>query len=123
MLSSTFEWKKSLINSIWESISDIECLVIIDSIGNVIEHKIAESHKNQADYQILERMARKVSLRFKIVEFDEEFGGMSITVNILKRSIMIVKALTPQYTLILLLPKGSNIDKTLKIISDPKIEH
>lgn len=110
-------------NSVWESVPDVECLIIINSIGDVAEYKIAESHKNQADYQVLERMARKVSLRFKIVEFDEEFGGLSTTINILKRSIMIVKSLTPQYTLIILMPKGSNIDKTLKAISDTKIEH
>ena len=67
-------------------------------------------------------MTRKVALRFKIVEFDEEFGGLSITINILKRSIMIVKSLTSQYTMILLMPKGNNIDKTLEIISDSKIE-
>lgn len=122
-MPNTFEWKKSLMNSVWESVPDVECLIIINSIGDVAEYKIAESHKNQADYQVLERMARKVSLRFKIVEFDEEFGGLSTTINILKRSIMIVKSLTPQYTLIILMPKGSNIDKTLKAISDTKIEH
>ncbi|MCH7966911.1 MAG: hypothetical protein IIB02_05775 [Thaumarchaeota archaeon] len=121
-MPDTFDWKKSLIDSIWKSVSNIECLVIINNSGAVAEYKIAESHKNQADYQILERMARKVSLRFKIVEFDEEFGGMSITINILKRSIMIVKSLTSQYTMILLMPKGNNIDKTLEIISDSKIE-
>lgn len=83
----------------------------------------SNSRLNSTGIHLLERMARKVSLRFKIVEFDEEFGGMSITVNILKRSIMIVKSLTPQYTLILLLPKGTSIDKTLKLLSDSKIEH
>ena len=122
-MSSSFDWKKSLINSIWESVPEIECVVIINGIGDVAEYKIAESHKNQEDYQVLERIARKVSLRFKLVEFDEEFGGLSTTVNILKRSIMIVKALTSRYTLILLMPKGNNIDKTLKILSDTKIEH
>lgn len=71
-----------------------------------MEHKIAENHKNEADYKILEKMARKVSLRFKIVAFDDVFGGLSITINILKRNIMLVKSLTPEYTLILLLPKG-----------------
>ena len=89
----------------------------------MIEHKIAENHKNETDYKILEKMARKVSLRFKIVEFDDDFGGLSITINILKRNIMVVKSLTPEYTLILLLSKGTSIDKTIKLLSDTKIDY
>jgi hypothetical protein len=96
-MSSAFDWKKSLINSISESLPEIECLLIINSVGGVLEHKIAENHKNESDYRILEKMARKVSLRFKIVEFDDDFGGLSITINILKRNIMVVKSLTPEY--------------------------
>ncbi|WP_179371355.1 hypothetical protein [Nitrosopumilus ureiphilus] len=86
-------------------------------------YKIAEHHKNEADYKILEKMARKVSLRFKIVEFDDDFGGLSMTINVLKRNTMIVKSLTPEYTLILLLAKGISIDKTLKLFSDTKIDY
>lgn len=112
-----------MINSIEKSIPDMECIVIINSIGDVLEYKVAKNHKNQKDYQVLKRMTRKVALRFKIVEFDEEFGGLSITINILKRSIMIVKSLTSQYTLILLLPKDTSIDKTIELISDSKIEY
>ena len=119
-MSDTFDWKKSLLHSLSESISEVECLLIINSVGSVIEYKISDIHKNKGDYQILEKMARKVSLRFKIVEFDEEFGGLFITVNILKRNIMIVKSLTKEYTLIVLLPKESSIDKTLKILSTTK---
>lgn len=122
-MSTTFDWKKSLLHSISESIPEVECLIIINSVGGVMEHKLSDAHKNQEDYQILEKMARKVSLRFKIVEFDEEFGGLSITVNILKRNTMVVKSLTNEYTLILLLPKESSIDKTLKILSTTKINN
>ena len=122
-MSSTFDWKKSLINSISESMPEIDCLLIINSIGGVMEYKIAENHKNDGDYKILEKMARKVSLRFKIVEFDDDFGGLSMTINILKRNTMIVKSLTSEYTLILLFPKGVNIDKTIKLLSDTKIDY
>lgn len=68
-------------------------------------------------------MARKVSLRFKIVEFDDDFGGLFITINILKRNTLIVKSLTAEYTLILLLSKEVSIDKTLKLLSDTKIDN
>ena len=122
-MSSTFDWKKSLINSISESMPEIDCLIIINSIGGVMEHKIAENHKNEADYKVLEKMARKVSLRFKIVEFDDDFGGLSMTINILKRNTMIVKSLTSEYTLILLFPKGVSIDKTMKLLSDTKMDY
>ena len=122
-MPSTFDWKKSLLSSISESMPEIECLIIINSIGGVMEHKIAENHKNDSDYQILEKMARKVSLQFKIVEFDEDFGGLSITINILKRNIMIVKSLTPEYTLILLLPNDTPIDETLKVIATTKMDN
>ncbi len=44
-----------------------------------------------------------------------------MTINILKRNTMTVKSLTLEYTLILLLPKGVNIDKTIKLLSDAKI--
>lgn len=122
-MPSTFDWKKSLLDSISESIPEIECLMIINSVGGVMEHKLADEHKNQADYTILEKIARKVSLRFKIIEFDEEFGGLSMTVNILKQNIMIVKSLTTEYILILLLPKGIPIDKTLKLLAATKIDN
>ena len=122
-MPSTFDWKKSLLSSLSESIPETECLIIINSVEGVMGHKISDSHKNEADYQILEKMARKVSLQFKIVEFDEDFGGLSITINILKRNIMIVKSLTPEYTLILLLPNDTPIDETLKVIATTKMDN
>lgn len=43
IMSSAFDWKKSLINSISESMPEIECLLIINSIGGVMEHNYRES--------------------------------------------------------------------------------
>lgn len=60
-MPSTFDWTKSLINSVSESILEIDCLIIINSVGGVMEHKIAENHKNESDYRV-EKMARKISL-------------------------------------------------------------
>jgi len=49
-MPSTFDWKKSLLSSLSKLIPETECLIIINSIGYVMEHKISDNHKNEADY-------------------------------------------------------------------------
>lgn len=120
-MTSTFDWRQTIINSVWEAIPDLDCLLIINNGGKVLEHKVAEKHKNQEDHELLQRMARKVAIRFKIVDFDEEFGGLAITINILQRNVMLVRSLTSDYILILLAPSTIDIQKAINALSKTKV--
>ena len=69
----------------------------------------------------LQQIAKKVSIRFKIVNFDE-LGGLATTLNIFQEHVMLVRALNSNHTLIFLIPKNADMSKTIQMVNATKSE-
>ncbi len=118
----TPDWSKKLIEYFWKNTQPLEALLIIDNIGTIIEHKVSTQIKLEYDAEWIKQIANKVSIRFKAVDFSKELGGLAMTINVFEGRIMLVKGLTPQYTMILLIPYENDLKKTVNTLSDYVVE-
>ena len=97
-------WKKEYAKYLWKSIPDLGALMMIDNEGNLIEHKNSVQFEKDYGLPWLRYIAKKISLRFKIVDFHKEMEGLQLTINVFKNHAMLVKELNLNYILVLILP-------------------
>lgn len=112
--------RKSLANFLWKSLPYLEALMITNNNGDLLEYRISEKYQ-ESNLPSFEQVARKVSIRFRIVDFDTELGGLAMTINVFKTNIMLVQPLQSDHILILLIPKGTNVEYTVEVIKNAQI--
>ena len=93
-------------------------MLVIDNFGKIIEHRISRHVKKEHAIKWIEHIANKVSIRFKIVDFKEELGGLAMTINVFEGNVMLVKSLNSNYTLVLIIPLENNLVNTIKTLSE-----
>lgn len=81
-------------------LSHLEALIITNNNGDLLEYGISEKYQ-ESNLPSFEQVARKVSIRFRIVDFDTELGGLAMTINGCT-NIMLVQPLQSDHILILL---------------------
>ncbi len=83
--------------------------MIISDSGNLLDYDITKSFEQ--DYKSVKNLTNLVSLRFRIGEFAELFGGLETTINKFSDKVLVSKSLTNNNIMILILPKNVNLEK------------
>ncbi len=97
------------IKQLQKKIPSLEAVIIISDSGNLLDYDITKSFEQ--DYKSVEHLTNLVSLRFRIGEFAELFGGLETTINQFNDKVLVSKSLTNNNIMILILPKNVNLEK------------
>lgn len=112
------DWTKKLTEYFWKNAQPLEALLIIDNAGNILDHKVSLNIKKNYNAEWLKKIANKVSIRFKIVDYTKELGGLAMTINVFHGKVMLVRTLSQKHTLVLLIPRENNLSQTINTVSD-----
>jgi len=97
------------IKQIQKKIPSLEAVLIISGNGNLLDYDITKSFEQ--DYKSVEHLTNLVSMRFRMGEFAELFGGLETTINNFNDKVVISKSLPNNKIMILFLPKNVNLEK------------
>jgi len=97
------------IKQLQKKIPSLEAVIIISDSGNLLDYDITKSFEQ--DYKSVKHLTNLVSLRFRIGEFAELFGGLETTINQFNDKVLVSKSLTNNNIMILILPKNVNLEK------------
>ena len=100
-----------------EKIPEIEAAIVITDNGELLDYDVTKRFLSKNDFNSTEYLTSLVSLRFRISEFAQLFGGLEITINRFKDKIMVSKSLINNYILILILPINYDLEKLNQILS------
>ncbi len=120
MSSKTYESKHALTNFLHDSIPDLEATLIIDKDGTLLEYKFSEEFQKNYNMVWVRNIAKKVSVRFKIKNFHKELEGLHMTINIFKRHILLVRSLSNNIILVMILAANTDIRNSLDVVLDVK---
>jgi len=120
MSSKTYESKHALTNFLHNSIPDLEATLIIDKDGTLLEYKFSEEFQKNYNMVWVRNIAKKVSVRFKIKNFHKELEGLRMTINIFKRHILLVRSLSNNIILVMILAANTDIRNSLDVVLDIK---
>ena len=120
MSSKTYESKHALTNFLHNSIPDLEATLIIDKDGTLLEYKFSEEFQKNYNMVWVRNIAKKVSVRFKIKNFHKELEGLHMTINIFKRHILMVRSLSNNIILVMILAANTDIRNSLDVVLDIK---
>ena len=97
------------IKQLQKKIPSLEAAIVISGNGNMLDYDITKSFEQ--DYKSVEHLTNLVSLRFRIGEFAELFGGLEATLNKFNDKVLVSKSLPNNNIMILFLPKNVNLEK------------
>ena len=100
-----------------EKIPEIEAAIVITDNGELLDYDVTKRFLSKNDFNSTKYLTSLVSLRFRISEFAQLFGGLEITINRFKDKIMVSKSLINNYILILILPINYDLGKLNQILS------
>ncbi len=120
MSSETYESKHALTNFLHDTIPDLEATLIIDKDGTILEYKFSEEFQKNHNILWVRNLAKKVSIRFKIKNFHKELDGLRMTINIFKRHILLVRSLSNNIIIVMILAANTDIRNSLDVALDIK---
>jgi len=120
MSSKTYESKHALTNFLHDTVPDLEATLIIDKDGTILEYKFSEEFKKNHNMLWVRNIAKKVSIRFKIKNFHKELEGLQMTINIFKRHILLVRSLSDNIIIVMILGANTDIRNSLDVVLDIK---
>jgi len=97
------------IKQLQKKIPNLEAAIVISGNGNLLDYDITKSFEQ--DYKSVEHLTNLVSLRFRIGEFAQLFGGLEATINKFNDNVLISKSLPNNKIMILFFPKNVNLEK------------
>ncbi len=102
------------IKQLQKRIPNLEAVIIISRSGDILDYDITKSFDQ--DYKSVEHLTNLVSLRFRMGEFAELFGGLETTINRFKDKVLVSKSQTNDKIMILILPKNVNLEKINQVL-------
>lgn len=120
MSSKTYESKHALTNFLHDTVPDLEATLIIDKDGTILEYKFSEEFQKNHNMLWVRNIAKKVSIRFKIKNFHKELEGLHMTINIFKRHILLVRSLSNNIIIVMILGANTDIRNSLDVVLDIK---
>ena len=97
------------IKQLQKKIPFLEAAIIISHNGDLLDYDITKSFDQ--DYKSIEHLKNLVSMRFRMGEFAELFGGLKTTINNFNDKVMVSKSMPNNKIMILILPKNVNLEK------------
>ena len=97
------------IQQLQKKIPDLEAAIIISQNGDLLDYDITKSFDQ--DYKSVENLKNLVSMRFRMGEFAELFGGLKTTINNFNDKVMVSKYMPNKKIMILILTKNVNLEK------------
>ena len=97
------------IKTLQKKIPKLEAVISISQVGDMLDYDITKSFEQ--DYKSVENLTNLVSMRFRMGEFAELFGGLETTINNFNEKIIISKSMPHNNIMILILPKNVNLEK------------
>jgi len=101
-----------------EKMPEIEAAMVITDGGELLDYDVSKTFLNENDFKSTEFLTNLVSLRFRIGEFAQLFGGLELTINRFKDKILVSKSLINNYILILILPADVDLEKIKQVLSN-----
>jgi len=102
------------IKQLQKKIPALEAAIVISHNGDLLDYDITKSFDQ--DYKSVENLKNLVSMRFRMGEFAELFGGLETTINNFNDKIVISKSMSNNKIMILILPKNVNLEKINKVL-------
>ncbi len=97
------------IKQLQKKIPSLEAVIVISGSGDLLDYDITKSFDQ--DYKSVENLKNLVSMRFRMGEFAELFGGLKTTINNFNDKVLVSKSLPKNNIMILFLPKNVNLEK------------
>ncbi len=97
------------IKQLQKKIPALEAAIVISHNGDLLDYDITKSFDQ--NYKSVENLKNLVSMRFRIGEFAELFGGLKTTINNFNDKVVISKSMPNNKIMILILPKNVNLEK------------
>jgi len=94
----------------------LEAAIVISQNGDMLDYDITKSFDQ--DYKSVENLKNLVSMRFRMGEFAELFGGLETTINNFNDKVMVSKSLPNNKIMILILQKNVNLEKLNQVLSN-----
>ncbi len=101
-----------------EKMPEIEAAMVITDGGELLDYDVSKTFLNENDFKSTGFLTNLVSLRFRIGEFAQLFGGLELTINRFKDKILVSKSLINNYILILILPADVDLEKIKQVLSN-----
>jgi len=95
---------------------EIEAAVVITNEGELLDYDVTKTFLNENDFRSTKYLTNLVSLRFRIGEFAQLFGGLELTINRFQDKIMVSKSLINDYILILIFPVDVDLEKVNQVL-------
>jgi len=97
------------IKQLEKKIPNLEAVISISHNGDLLDYDITKSFDQ--DYKSIENLKNLVSMRFRMGEFAELFGGLETTINMFNDKVMVSKSMPNNKIMILILRKNVNLEK------------
>jgi len=97
------------IKQLQKKIPALEAAIVISHNGDLLDYDITKSFDQ--DYKSIKNLKNLVSMRFRMGEFAELFGGLKTTINNFNDKVMVSKSMPNNKIMILILPKNVNLEK------------
>jgi len=102
------------IKQLQKKIPAMEAAIIISHNGDMLDYDITKSFDQ--DYKSVENLKNLVSMRFRMGEFAELFGGLETTINNFNDKVVVSKSLPNNKIMILILRKNVNLEKLNQVL-------
>jgi len=97
------------IKQLQKKIPNLEAVIVISGNGDMLDYDVTKSF--ELDHKSVEHLTNLVSLRFRIGDFAQLFGGLETTINKFNDKVMVSKSLPNNKIMILILQKNVNLEK------------
>ena len=104
------------IKQLQKKIPALEAAIVISHNGDMVDYDITKSFDQ--DYKSVENLKNLVSMRFRMGEFAELFGGLETTINNFNDKVVVSKSLPNNKIMILILQKNVNLEKLNQVLSN-----
>jgi len=91
-------------------------VIVISHNGDLLDYDITKSFDQ--DFKSVENLKNLVSMRFRMGEFAELFGGLETTINNFNDKVVVSKSLSNNKIMILILQKNVNLEKLNQVLSN-----
>ncbi len=107
---------ESFVSSLLEKSPQIIVVMVIDKDGKLIKKIISKPLESEFGSFELEYIAKLIGLRYRIAEFHKILHGLKMTINVFNERFIFVTGLADG-TIIAVITKNENIEKTCEIMS------